>query len=63
MAERGTSMAEPIESLVAYYRVSTAQQGASGLGLEGQVAAVEQYARDRGAAILRAYREVDRRFG
>ena len=45
--------------LVAYYRVSTAQQGASGLGLEGQVAAVEQYARDRGAAILRAYREVE----
>ena len=46
-------MAEPIRSLVAYYRVSTAKQGASGLGLEGQVATVEHYARDRGAAILR----------
>ena len=45
-------MAETPRPLVAYYRVSTAQQGASGLGLEGQVAAVEQYARDRGAAIL-----------
>ena len=53
-------MTEPIKALVAYYRVSTAKQGASGLGLEGQVAAVEQYARDRGAAILRAYQEVER---
>src|SRR3954470_9454548 len=52
-------MDEPPRSMVAYYRVSTAKQGASGLGLEGQVAAVEHYARDRGAAILRAYREVE----
>jgi hypothetical protein len=29
--------------LVAYYRVSTAKQGASGLGLEGQEAAVASY--------------------
>jgi len=52
-------MAEMPRPLVAYYRVSTAQQGTSGLGLEGQVAAVEHYARDRGVAILRAYREVE----
>src|SRR4051794_40681889 len=52
-------MPETPRTLVAYYRVSTAQQGASGLGLEGQVAAVEQYARARGSAILRAYREVE----
>ena len=52
-------MVEPIKAVVAYYRVSTAKQGASGLGLEGQVAAVEQYARDRGATILRAYQEVE----
>jgi DNA invertase Pin-like site-specific DNA recombinase len=45
--------------LVAYYRVSTLKQGASGLGLEGQVAAVDQFARDRGAEILRAYQEVE----
>jgi DNA invertase Pin-like site-specific DNA recombinase len=51
-------MAEMPGPLVAFYRVPTAQQGASGLGLDGQVAAVEQYARDRGVAILRAYRVV-----
>jgi DNA invertase Pin-like site-specific DNA recombinase len=45
--------------LVAYYRVTTAKQGSSGLGLEGQVAAVEAYARGIGAEITRSYREVE----
>ena len=45
--------------LIAYYRVSTARQGVSGLGLEGQVAAVEEYARATGGALLRAYTEVE----
>lgn len=40
------------EKLVAYYRVSTAKQGASGLGLEAQQTAVEQYARSIGARIV-----------
>ncbi len=38
--------------LVAYYRVSTQKQGASGLGLEAQEAAVENYARSIGAEII-----------
>ncbi len=46
-------------NIIAYYRVSTKQQGESGLGLEGQVAAVAAYARGQGAAIVRAYREVE----
>ncbi len=45
--------------IIAYYRVSTKQQGESGLGLEGQVAAVAAYAAGQGAAIVRAYREVE----
>ncbi len=45
--------------LVAYYRVSTKGQGESGLGLEGQTAAVEAFARGRGADIVRAYTEVE----
>ena len=45
--------------LVAYYRVSTKGQGESGLGLEGQTAAVEAFARGRGAEIVRAYTEVE----
>jgi DNA invertase Pin-like site-specific DNA recombinase len=45
--------------LIAYYRVSTKEQGESGLGLEGQTAAVEAYAKAIGATILRSYREVE----
>lgn len=45
--------------LVAYYRVSTAKQGASGLGLEGQESAVMAYARATGATVIRSYREVE----
>jgi DNA invertase Pin-like site-specific DNA recombinase len=45
--------------LVAYYRVSTKGQGDSGLGLEGQLAAVEGYARGIGATIARTYREIE----
>jgi DNA invertase Pin-like site-specific DNA recombinase len=45
--------------LVAYYRVSTKGQGESGLGLEGQVAAVETYAQGIGATIVRSYQEVE----
>jgi len=45
--------------LIAYYRVSTRQQGESGLGLEGQVVAVEAYAQGRNAAISRTYQEIE----
>ncbi len=45
--------------LVAYYRVSTKGQGDSGLGLEGQEAAVAAYARGHAAAVIRSYREVE----
>ncbi len=45
--------------IIAYYRVSTKQQGASGLGLEGQQAAVEAYARQIGAKIVSGYVEVE----
>ena len=45
--------------IIAYYRVSSKQQGESGLGLEGQVAAVAAYARGQGAEVLKTYREVE----
>jgi DNA invertase Pin-like site-specific DNA recombinase len=47
------------KKLVAYYRVSTKGQGESGLGLEGQTAAVEAYARGQGAEIVRTHVEVE----
>jgi DNA invertase Pin-like site-specific DNA recombinase len=45
--------------IIAYYRVSTKQQGESGLGLEGQEAAVQSYARLAGATIKASYVEVE----
>jgi len=45
---------------VAYYRVSTARQGRSGLGLEAQQASVESFvARERGELVAPAFVEVE----
>ena len=44
---------------VAYYRVSTAQQGRSGLGLEGQRAAVKTFAKAEGFEIVAEFTEVE----
>lgn len=45
--------------IVAYQRVSTARQGASGLGLEAQVRAIEEYAKARGATLLGSFTEIE----
>lgn len=45
--------------LIAYYRVSTARQGESGLGLEAQRAKVEQLAAERGAEVVAEFTEVE----
>ncbi len=44
---------------VAYYRVSTAAQGRSGLGLEAQRTAVEEIVRQRGLTLLAEFTEVE----
>ena len=44
---------------IAYYRVSTAKQGASGLGLEAQRASVEAYAAAHGMQIAGEFTEVE----
>ena len=44
---------------IAYYRVSTKKQGTSGLGLDGQVSALEQYASSTGSKIVATYKEVE----
>lgn len=44
---------------VAYYRVSTAAQGRSGLGLDAQKSAVDDLARQRGLALLTEFTEVE----
>ena len=44
---------------VAYYRVSTAKQGQSGLGLEAQQAAVLAYARSKDLELTLEFTEVE----
>jgi len=45
--------------LIAYYRVSTKEQGASGLGLEAQRAAVAKFALSIGANVEAHHTEVE----
>jgi DNA invertase Pin-like site-specific DNA recombinase len=48
-----------MQKIVSYFRVSTRRQGESGLGLDGQRAAVEEYARRNGATIAASFVEVE----
>lgn len=48
-----------MKKLIAYFRVSTQKQGKSGLGLEGQQAAVEAFAKQTGASVLHTYTEIE----
>jgi DNA invertase Pin-like site-specific DNA recombinase len=47
------------KNLIAYIRVSTQKQGQSGLGLEGQLAAIDSYAKANNGAVVQTYREVE----
>lgn len=48
-----------LQRLVAYERVSTARQGASGLGLDAQRKVIEDFAESRGAEVLARFTEVE----
>lgn len=45
--------------IVAYLRVSTARQGQSGLGLDAQAKAIEDYAKSKGAKVVGMFTEVE----
>ena len=47
------------DRLIAYYRVSTTRQGASGLGLEAQRGAATRYASAHGGVVLEEHIEVE----
>jgi len=48
-----------MKPIVAYYRVSTAEQGRSGLGLEAQRAAVHRFAEAEGFVIVGEFTEIE----
>ena len=48
-----------VQRFVAYERVSTARQGASGLGLEAQRQAIDGFAASKGAEVLDRFTEVE----
>jgi DNA invertase Pin-like site-specific DNA recombinase len=48
-----------MQPLIAYYRVSTQKQGRSGLGLEGQRAAVKAFALAEGFEIVEEFTEIE----
>jgi DNA invertase Pin-like site-specific DNA recombinase len=48
-----------VQRFIAYERVSTARQGASGLGLEAQRNAIDRFAASRGAEVLGRFTEVE----
>src|ERR1700733_8215533 len=52
-------MVPPKSRFVPYYRVSTARQGKSGLGLEAQKASVQEHLRRVGGAELASFGEVE----
>jgi DNA invertase Pin-like site-specific DNA recombinase len=52
-------MVKQRSSFVAYYRVSTARQGESGLGLDAQRAAVEAHVERCGGVLLDAFTEIE----
>ncbi len=49
----------PIAKIVAYERVSTARQGRSGLGLQAQRKAIDDFAAVRGAEVVARFTEVE----
>jgi DNA invertase Pin-like site-specific DNA recombinase len=48
-----------MKAAIAYTRVSTTQQGKSGLGLEAQQAALARFAAAEGYALVEAFEEVE----
>jgi DNA invertase Pin-like site-specific DNA recombinase len=47
------------KNAITYLRVSTRRQGASGLGIDAQRAAVETFCRDHGYRVVEEFKEIE----
>jgi DNA invertase Pin-like site-specific DNA recombinase len=56
---RGSMATEKLKTLIGYIRVSTSQQGRSGLGLDAQRQALERFAASEGFTLGRVFVEVE----
>jgi DNA invertase Pin-like site-specific DNA recombinase len=60
MSHTANDRSSPCQAIfIAYHRVSTKQQGASGLGLEAQERMIQEYVRRIGGKCLASYTEVE----
>jgi DNA invertase Pin-like site-specific DNA recombinase len=50
-----------VRAIITYVRVSTSQQGRSGLGIEAQQAALRHFAKAEGFEVVREFVEVENR--
>lgn len=54
-----SKMTDSTRPFIAYYRVSTDKQGRSGLGIEAQLAAVQQHTQRSGGELLAEFKEIE----
>jgi DNA invertase Pin-like site-specific DNA recombinase len=59
MTGKGANRTMQAQRFIGYIRVSTAKQGASGLGLDAQKRAVADFVQARGGELLKEFREVE----
>lgn len=57
--EHNLILAMETKSYIAYYRVSTARQGTSGLGLDAQRESVANYLKQHGGNLIREFKEIE----
>src|SRR6478752_157776 len=58
-ASQSVASAPKLRQFISYLRVSTDKQGASGLGLEAQQAAIDRHIGAEGGSLLASYVEVE----
>jgi DNA invertase Pin-like site-specific DNA recombinase len=58
MSRRRGAPAGPVDQAIGYVRVSTAEQGDSGAGLEAQRRVIVEHCRSRGWTLVNTYQDI-----